>query len=172
VLDLTTIQRDEAKPEHRFTWRLPFDYDPTATCPTIDAWLPEAQDGDPMRVKVLKAYLRAIVTGRVDLQRFLELIGLAGSGKGTLQKQAMGLVGLENVFVTELKQLETNRFETSNIVGKRLTLITDSERYTGSVATLKGLTGGDPLRAERKYDPDAHHFVPEAMVIIAANEPI
>lgn len=159
-------------PEHGFTWCLPYDYDPLATCDPIKQWLLEAQDGDEPRVQVLLAYARAVVCGRVTLQRFLELVGPGGTGKGTFERLLMALVGLTNVHVTDLRQLESNRFETSNILGKRLVVITDADRYGGPVQVLKALTGGDALRNERKYDPDAPHFTPEAMVIVAANEAI
>jgi P4 family phage/plasmid primase-like protien len=172
VLHLRTRQLGPHAPEHGFAWCLPFDYTPGATCPAINKWLLEAQDGDEARVGVLLAYARAVVTGRVTLQRFLELVGPGGTGKGTYERLLMALVGLANVHVTDLRQLETNRFETSNILGKRLVVITDADRYGGPVQVLKALTGGDDLRNERKYDPDAPHFTPEAMVIVAANEAV
>jgi hypothetical protein len=169
VLCLSSMKLQPHAPRPAFTWQLPFDYDPTATCPTIDAWFLQAQEQDMNRVKVLKAFLRATVSGRVDVERFLELLGPAGTGKSTFERLAMALIGLENIFVTELKQLEQNRFEASNIIGKRLVVISDSERYGGEVTTLKALTGGGPVRAEEKYAPAVRYFTPEAMVIIAAN---
>jgi putative DNA primase/helicase len=77
----------------------------------------EAQDGDPQRVQLLRAYLKAIVTGRTDLQRYLECLGPGGTGKSTYTRLAIALVGLENTCITELKLLEGNRFETSGIYG-------------------------------------------------------
>ena len=73
---------------------------------------------------------------------------------------------------TELRHLETSRFETATIYNKRLVLVTDAERYTGSISTLKALTGGDPLRYEEKHKQSRNQFQPTAMVAIAANETI
>jgi hypothetical protein len=140
-------------------------------CPTIEAWLLEAQNQDAKRVQVLIAYLRAIVTGATDLQKFLEVIGPGGTGKGTYLRLATALVGWENAHATTLELLEVNRFETASLEGKRLVLITDADHYGGSINTLKALSGGDPLRAERKYAP-AFTFAPEALVLVAANEAI
>jgi putative DNA primase/helicase len=81
------------------------------------------------------------------------------------------LVGLDNTHITELRLLETNRFETAELVGKRLVLITDSDRYGGPVKVLKALSGDDVVRSERKY-ADPHTLTPEAMVLVAANEQI
>jgi putative DNA primase/helicase len=132
----------------------------------------ETQDGVDDRVRLLLAYLNAILKRRTDLQRFLEAIGPGGSGKGTYAKLAMGLVGCENAHVTTLQRLETNRFETAEILGKRLVLITDAEAYAGSVAILKALVGADPLPGERKYAIESRHFIPEALVIVATNEAV
>jgi putative DNA primase/helicase len=60
------------------------------------------------------------------------------------------LVGETNQVSTNLQNLENNRFEGALLYGKRLVLITDSERYGGAISTLKSITGGDPIRYERK----------------------
>jgi P4 family phage/plasmid primase-like protien len=172
VLNLATNQLAEHSPGYRLTWQLPYDYDLQATCEPIQEWLLETQNGDRQRVELLRAYLKAIVTGRTDLQRFIECIGPGGSGKSTYARLAIALIGLNNSLITDLKSLETNRFETSGVYRKRLVLITDSERYGGNVTVLKSLTGQDALRFEEKFKQNRSGFIPEAMVLIAANEPI
>jgi putative DNA primase/helicase len=67
--------------------------------------------------------------------------------------------------------LEKNRFETAALYGKKLLLITDSEKYGGEVSTLKAITGGDPIRFEKKNVQQCKAFTPTCMVIISANEP-
>jgi P4 family phage/plasmid primase-like protien len=171
ALHLPTGELHRHTPERGFTWCLPFAYDPEASCPTIDAWLLEAQDGDADRARVLLAYLRAMVLGRTDLQRFVECIGPGGTGKGSYQRLAMALIGLENTHITELRLLESNRFETAELAGKRLVVITDADKYGGPVNVLKELTGSDVLRSERKY-ADPQTLTHEAMVLVAANEPV
>jgi P4 family phage/plasmid primase-like protien len=175
ALHVPSLTLADHTPARGFTWCLPFAYTVLATCPTIDAWLRETQDqerkGVEDRVQVLLAYLKAIVTGRTDYQKFLELIGPGGTGKGTFLRLAHALVGWENAHASSLALLETNRFETANLEGKRLVLITDADRYGGPINTLKALTGGDPIRAERKH-LDAYTFAPEALVLVAANEAI
>jgi putative DNA primase/helicase len=171
ALQLSTGVLEDHTPARAFTWCLPFEYAVLATCPTIKAWLLEAQKGDKDRATVLLAYLKAIVTGRTDLQKFLECIGPGGTGKGTYLRLAHALVGWENVHATTLELLETTRFETASLEGKRLVLITDADRYGGSINTLKALTGGDPIRAERKY-LNAYTVTPEALVLVAANEAV
>jgi putative DNA primase/helicase len=131
----------------------------------------QATQGNGQLVQLLRAYLKAVVTSRADLQRFLELIGNGGSGKGTFTRLAQALVGHHNTAVTTLEQLEKNRFETAAIYGKKLLLITDSDKYGGEVSTLKAITGGDPIRFEKKNVQQCKAFTPTCMVIISANEP-
>jgi len=173
VLELATGKLLPHAPGYRLLWCLPYAWkDRAIGCQPLQDWMLEAMKGDRTLVEVLRAYLKALVTGRLDLQRYLECIGPGGTGKGTYMRLAMALVGAENTAVTTLDQLEKNRFETSGIYGKRLLLITDSERYGGEVSVLKAITGGDPIRYERKNVQQCKPFIPTCMVIVGANESI
>ena len=96
ALCLETMTFHPHRPERPFTWQLPHAYDPHATCPTTQAWLHEAVGGAHDQVQVLRAYAKAVVTRRVDLQRYLETLGPGGTGKGTYTRLLMALVGCEN----------------------------------------------------------------------------
>jgi putative DNA primase/helicase len=72
--------------------------------------------------------------------------------------------------VTTLKQLETNRFETANLLGKRFMQITDAEKYTGETNMLKAITGEDYLNYEEKNRQGGASFRFGGMVLIAAND--
>jgi putative DNA primase/helicase len=157
--------------ENCFTWQLPFDYSAMATCKPVQDWLLSAVK-DPMQMGLLRAYLNAILTGRADLQRFLELIGPGGGGKGTFIRLAEAIIGKANVHVSDLRRLETNRFETAKLYGKRLCVITDAEKYTGEVNKLKAMTGCDSLPFEEKHKQDGQSFRFGGMVLIAANTDI
>lgn len=145
VLNLNTRELFNHDPSYHFTWSLPYSFDPWADCEQIKVWMLEAMGGHEDRVQVLRAFLNAIVSGRTDLQRYLECVGPAGTGKSTFIRLAEALVGKDNNFTTELKHLEQNRFETFGIFGKRLVAITDSERYGGNITVLKALTGSDTV---------------------------
>jgi putative DNA primase/helicase len=171
VLHIPTLTRKPHDPKNDFCWCLPYDYNPLATCQPILAWLKEATAGDDDTVQLLRAFLRAILTRSVKVEKFLELIGPGGTGKGTFLRLATALVGYANTHVTSLRLLEQSRFETVELIGKQLVLITDADRYTASVATLNALTGDDTIRGERKFEAPLK-FSNEAMVIVAANEPV
>ncbi|MBW4532492.1 MAG: hypothetical protein KME09_01000 [Pleurocapsa minor HA4230-MV1] len=172
VLDLETRKLLSHSPSNRLTWCLPYAYNPLLTCDPIQDWLLEMCRGDRQLIELMRAYLLGIVTGRTDWQKYLELIGPGGTGKSTLTRLAIALVGQENVHTTTLKKLEGEKFETASIARKRLVLINDSERYAGEVGKLKNLTGQDTLPYEVKYQQSKGGFNPDALVIVSTNEVI
>lgn len=172
VLNLKTRKLIPHAPGHRLTWCLPYAYNPSISCDPIIDWLTTMCGGDRDLVQLMRAYLLGVVTGHTDWQKYLELIGAGGTGKSTFTRLAIALVGANNTHTTTLKKLEGERFETASIANKRLVLINDSERYAGSVSTLKALTGQDTLPYEVKFKQSTGGFTPTAMVIVAANETI
>ena len=159
--------------EMYMTQRFPYDYNPSAECEEIIKWLKGTQDGDWGRVQVLRAWLRAVLLGCSDIQKFVEIVGPGKSGKSTYANLAHALVGDENATISSLEHLEKNRFETANLYKKKLLLFNDVERYGGSVSVLKALTGGDLIRNEQKFQTDAQKpFKFNGLVMITANEPI
>jgi putative DNA primase/helicase len=175
VLDNTTLELAPHSPTNYLTWQLPYDYNPLATCEPIQEWLEFTQDADADRVQLLRAYLRAIVMGRSDLQRFVELVStVGGSGKTTFCNLAIALVGIENCHVTSSSQLEQSRFETACFKGKRLIYFADGDRYSGdkAISMLKRITGSEPIPYERKGKDALAPFYFGGMVLIAANTPV
>jgi putative DNA primase/helicase len=172
VLNLTTRELMPHSAAHRLTWQVPYEYCPTAKCEPIVDWLRWTQSHDEGRVLALLAFLRAVLLGRSDVQRFVELIGPGGTGKSTFMTLAIALVGLENTHATSFRAIEENRFESALLHGKRFVYFTDSERWGGGMGMLKRITGGDPIPFERKYRNAEQAFVFEGMVGVAANEPI
>ncbi|MHC5763343.1 DUF3854 domain-containing protein [Nostoc sp.] len=172
VLDVNTLKEYPHEPGYRMLSQLPFKWaDRSVGCETVKEWLLEACEGKADWVQVIRAGINATVTERGgELQRFMELVGAGGTGKGTLLRLVQALLGRENYAITELKQLEQNRFETAALYGKKAVFITDSERYTGDVSTLKKLTGDDELRHEKKGIQQTGSFRFSGVVWIAANE--
>lgn len=159
-------------PAYGLTWQLPYPYTPGATCDPIVDWLTWAVEDDASVVQLLRACLKAIVLGRTDFQRYLELIGPGGTGKGTFIRLVQALVGITNTVSTSLSRIANSRFETSRFLGKRLIFIPDADYNPTAVDTLKQMTGGDHLPLERKNEnPDYNDgFTLEGLVLVATNK--
>lgn len=172
LLDVNTQMLQPATPGFALDWCLPTAYDPNAECPTIKGWLRQAvADHDEETVQLLRAWLAALVRG-MDVNYFLTLIGRGGTGKGTFQRLVAALVGLQNVAVTDLRRLETNRFETAKLYGARLCMVNEAGSYGGSVDVLKAITGGDHIALERKNQQQGGSFRFNGLVLMATNESI
>ncbi|ACK73704.1 phage/plasmid primase, P4 family (plasmid) [Gloeothece citriformis PCC 7424] len=172
VKNLTTGEFVPHAPGFRLTWCLPYEYSPGATCEPILDWLHSMTNGDEAIIEFIRAHLNAIITGRSDIQSYLELIGPGGTGKGTLTRLASALTGDRNTVSTTLRNLEENRFDTSRLYQARLVIITDAEKWGGDVSVLKAITGGDKLRFEQKFKQPLDGFYYKGRVMICANEPI
>ena len=171
VLNLQTMKLEAHSSGYKLTWCLPYAYDINAVCEPIKDWLLESCEGKHDRVQMLRAALRAIVLGRSDLEKFVELLGSGGTGKSTFARLAIALVGRENTFSTTLAALEGSPYETSAIQHKRLILINDAERWSKPVPVLKAITGNDFIRTEEKFKQrDSGGMIVKAMVLITANE--
>ena len=152
------------------TWVLPYAFDEKATCITLKAWLKTAVDNDDETVQYLRAWLAAILHGMNELQKFLHLTGDAGTGKGVFLRLLKVLMGVKNTVDTNLEQLEGNRFESAQLFNKRLCIISDSDKYGGSVNNLKAITGQDYIRLERKHQQQADGFIYPGLLVMASNE--
>lgn len=151
--------------------KLVYDYDPDAKCPEFLNWLNKALDtGQSL---LIQAFCRALLTGYTAGERFLHLVGPGGTGKSTMQQLMIALAGFSGSHTSSLEIIETNKFETYNLIGKRLLLLTDESNYNKRMDVLKKLTSAsDTLRAERKYGKEIISFKPECLVCIASNEHI
>jgi putative DNA primase/helicase len=156
---------------HKFNWQLPYSYDPDAKIKVIKQWLWDVTSNDNEVVNIIRAFFKITLVGG-EIQKFLEIVGPGGTGKSTLIRLLIMLVGESNHAATDLKNLEQNRFEAATLYGKRLAVISDSSRYGGEVSTLKAITGGDPVRHERKNQQQSGSFVYGGTVVIASNEAI
>jgi phage/plasmid-associated DNA primase len=173
VLNIRTKEFNESRRNLYITQQLPYEYDPGATCEPIVKWLKGTQEGSWERTQVLRAWLRAVLLGYSEIQKFVEIVGPGKSGKSTYANLAHALVGDENAMISSLEHLEKNRFETANLYKKKLLLFNDVERYGGSVSVLKAITGRDLIRNERKFQASSQKpFKFNGLVMITANEPI
>jgi putative DNA primase/helicase len=172
ALEIATGKLHSHSPGYKFTWSLPRPHSILATdWGIISDWLDVATAGNQHIKNILIAYAAATLKGRADIQKFLHLIGIGGSGKGTFCRLLIALIGLENTHSSTLDDWCSNRFEAAQAYGKRLLIFPDEDKGTRSLGKFKQLTGGDWLRAEEK-GKKPFKFKFEGMVAVASNFPI
>lgn len=172
VLDVKSGERLPHDPSYRFTWQLPREHNEKATdWSTIDAFLDHLSGFNSAIKEVLICYCNAVLKGRGDLQKFLHLIGLAGSGKGTFARLITDLIGEGNIHSSTLEDWCSNRFESANAYRKRLVVFWDEDKQTGKLGKFLSLTGGDWIKAEEK-GKRAFQYRYDGMTLVMSNEPI
>ena len=172
VLEVSTGRLLPHSPGYRLTWQLPRNHDPNANdWSAIDAYLDHLSGGKAAIKEILLCFCNAVLTGRSDLQKFLHLIGLAGSGKGTFARLLTDLIGSENIYSGTLEDWCGNRFESANAYKKRLVVFWDEDKQTGKLGKFLSLTGGDWIRAEEK-GKKAFQYRYDGMVVVLSNLPI
>jgi putative DNA primase/helicase len=172
ALEIVTGKLHPHSPGYKFTWGLPRPHSVLAAdWGIISNWLDVATAGNQHIKNILIAYAAATLKGRADIQKFLHLIGIGGSGKGTYCRLLIALIGLENTHSSTLDDWCSNRFEAAQAYGKRLIIFPDEDKGTRSLGKFKQLTGGDWLRAEEK-GKKPFKFKFEGMVAVASNFPI
>lgn len=171
VLNLKTNELLPHSPDYNFTWRLPRNYSVISTeWNHISKFLDTFTGGNKELKSLAIAFCNAVLKGRADLQKFLYLFGSGANGKGVFSTLLQMLIGKENTHATTIKDLTENRFESSNLRGKRLVLMSDEDQRSGGIGIFKSVTGQDPIRYERK-GKDSTNFNFEGMVVISANLP-
>lgn len=151
MLDPLTGETHPHDPAHLSLVQLPIAWDPTATCPTFDAWLPTV-----VRAGLVDDLLEAaaqLLETRLNRQqrRALFLHGPSRSGKSTFLRILEHLVGPHRSAVT-LAQLSGDAFAAADLAGSILNSAADlSSAHLDDLSLFKALTGDDPVRAQRKY---------------------
>ena len=174
VLDINTLQEFPHEAGYKFLTQLPYKWsDRKNGCQPILDFLLQANQGHSDRVQLIRAGMKATLTRQGSrFQRFIEMWGAGGSGKGTILRLVAKLCGEDSIKSTDLKNLETNRFENSTLYGKLALIIGDAEQYTGDVSNFKSITGGDYLRNEEKGKQQRKPFQFDGMPWVGANGPI
>lgn len=152
--------------------KLPFVYDPEASCPLFNNFLYELCSGHLDRVQFLKSWLNVIVFQKTSFQVFFVLVGPGASGKSTLATLATALAGREGTITTSLRSLHKDPFELTNLSGKKLILLSDSERYQGDLQIIKQIVGCDSLQGRTKFIQGSHEVIPEGIITIVSNTPL
>ena len=136
----------------------------------IDNFLSELTNNDKDAIAQIESFMAATLRKMGNCQKFLHLLG-SGYGKSTLLRLMSDLVGKENAWSSSIKILESNNFETGNLIDKALTIFPNEHRCKGNFSRFLSLISGDDVRCKEKYKP--WFTAPyRGMVAIASNNEV
>jgi P4 family phage/plasmid primase-like protien len=141
-------------PEFFNTFALGFGYE--ANAPKPKRWLNFLTDvfpGDPESVQTLQEWFGYILSGRTDLQKMLIVVGPPRSGKGTITRTLIELIGADSHAALTDTALAGD-FGLAPLVDKTLAVLSDTRitmKGKKLVETLLTVTGEDTVPVNRKY---------------------
>jgi putative DNA primase/helicase len=139
--------------------------------PNFYAWAMYSQKGDPLKVMKLLAIVNGVIKFRfVDLQMFVHLQGVPGSGKGTYARLLEKVVGKPNHTSAKLHKLGDDNVIAA-IIDKQLVICPDEKKRTCDFSGLLSLTGGDNIPYIAKYKPQANGKFYGTIVVISNSNP-
>jgi len=148
TLDTQTMQLEPHNPTNYARNRLPVTYNPEATCPKFIEFLDQVL---PENIEFIQEWIGYHLIKDYRYQRCVVLLGDGDNGKSTLLNIITAFLGPENISTENLYRLTANRFSPAELYGKLANISADigpdELRHTG---TIKMLTGGDWITAERK----------------------
>ena len=154
-------------PAFLFTYSLNVEYDPDAECPNIERFISEVVEGDDQKV-LYEIPALCLLNERYHYAYML--YGTGSNGKSTYLTVVKTFLGNENVTSMTFQELCNNRFAVAELYGRLANICADIPAdpvaYTGM---FKMLTGGDMVKAEKKYR-DPFTFVNRAKLIFSCNE--
>lgn len=147
---------------------LPFAYSPASQCPTWMRFLDDIWPDDKESKETLQEMFGYILSGDTRQQKFFNLIGPRRSGKGTINKVLVALLGQHNTVAPELGEL-CDTFGLQPWLGKLLASFTDArapERNRSAVVSqLLRIVGGDTITVNRKNKDAWNGYLPTRLVI-------
>jgi putative DNA primase/helicase len=151
ILDLETGATLPHSSDFFATTALPFAYDAKAECPNWERFVGELFPNEQTRREFQKAVGYMLSSDRSQQKVFL-VLGPKRSGKSTIMRVMVSLLGRENTVSPDLNELKEN-FGKEQIIGKKAAFFPD-ERLLGDttpvVRWLLKLSGEDDVSIPRK----------------------
>jgi len=155
---------------------LPYDWNPSATCPQWLEFLNDIFSNDYERVALLQEWLGYLLTGSNLHEKIMILLGGPGSGKGTIGKVLAALVGEHNFSGGSLSKLVVDSY-LDGLSEKPVVFIGDAAKKVSPVKihdvieTLKAISGNDALGWHRMYHGLVTRVLPTRFTIAANSVP-
>ena len=160
----------EHTPQYFSLVKLPYNYDPNATCPNWTDFLYDVMNGDGECVRLLRQWAGYLLMPTLKFHKFLLISGEGQNGKTVFTTLLDNMLGCENVSHVSLSMFGKS-FSLAATLGKVMNSTSESSSYLDEFAetALKSFVSGDRMEFERKYK-DPIEAYPTAKVMISTNQ--
>lgn len=179
TLELTSGTLRPHDPADLMTWQAGAAYDPAAQHPYVERLLELLRaDG---RHDLLQRWAGSTLYGRAPNEKFVQLYGPGGTGKGTFADTLTAALG-EYAYTIDVGLILHNAHgdsgtgpkpELLRLQGKRLVIASEPDEHARfNAGRVKGMTGNDPITARGMHSNDMVTFTPVFKLAIQTNYPI
>ncbi|MBA7474715.1 hypothetical protein ES707_10069 [subsurface metagenome] len=168
MLSLETGELSTPLPEWFILSRVPWKYDPEATCPAIEKFISEIVHAED--VPVIQELFGYCLLNEYPYAKAWMMFGAGANGKSTLLELLKRFLGEENVSNVALQDLLGRRFAPAELYGKLANILADlTSKALQHTGMFKMLTGRDRIMAEKKYQ-HPFYYMNYAKLVYSANE--
>ena len=155
LVDITTRKLYDPTPDFFTRTALPIDYDPNAPAPEM--WLTFLADVTSQRpelISLIQEMFGYLIATDTSHQKVFFLYGNPRSGKGTLLRTLVKLIGVENTCSPSIKNL-AGAFGFQSMIGKTLAIVSDMATdsrtdLSAAASSINAVSGEDYIEANRK----------------------
>ena len=168
IIRLTDKQLFPHSPKEVFTIGIPVSYMIDEKCPLIDSFFPEIVK--PEDIALLYELVGWCLDRKSPIQKLFFLLGSGANGKSTFLNLLRKFLGQENCSAASLQSLADNRFTMAQLSDKLANVFPDLPASgIKDAAVIKGLSGGDVMQAEHKFEKP-FNLQNTAKLIFSANK--
>ncbi len=168
ILNLKTFELKPHTPDKIFTQKIIWSYIPAATCPKIKKFISELLKEED--IPVIQEYCGYMFFRKYFIKKATIFVGEKDTGKTTLIKLIVKLIGNKNTSGLSLHSIISDRFGVANMEFKLLNVYDDlSFKDIKETGSFKIATGGGFITAEKKFG-DSFMFMNYAKQLYATNK--
>lgn len=151
------------------TIRIPYKYNPKATCPLWEKTINEIMENNPSKVGTIQEFFGYGLTRDVSQEKALIITGEGANGKSTILNTLKHLVGIENCSALSLRYFSDPQ-KTSVLKGKLINICGEvPKKIEDYESEFKTIVTGEDLTISPKYVPD-YKISPFCKLVMAVNE--
>lgn len=169
IFDTETMSIKEHSSDVICTSRIPYDYDPTATCPNFDEFLKYVMNGDINKIKILQEFIGYCLTNHCRYEKALFMVGGGQNGKGTFTNTILNLFGQDNVSAAGLEDI-ADPCSRAALINKIVNIDTEVDRRAERFETIfRKIASGEETLYNEKYI-QAYSKAVRCKLIFSANK--